>query len=325
METTATINRSQDTEILKKADSPSGKAQILFLGDMMFDRYIREVIDKKGVSYIFSNLDAELKENDLNVANLEGPVAERQSVSVGTKEDQPQHFTFVFDPEIVTALKTRKFLVNLGNNHIMNFGESGLKETKDGLEANKVHYFGEPDEKNYHIAEVNGIKIGFVGYNRFISPDAQKTADQISTLKKEVSLVVVYTHWGQEYKKTPNDNQISLGHAFVDAGADVIIGSHPHVIQPIEQYKGKYIFYSLGNFVFDQFFSENTMRGLGVRLAFNGETRQIVFSLVPNKINKSGELLPMDEKERSDLLNDLADSAIADPGIKEKIKSGLID
>lgn len=207
----------------------------------------------------------------------------------------------------------------------MNFGADGFQETKENLEREKVPYFGEPDENNSYIADLGGLQVGFAGYNRFVSADSKQTCANIVELKKKTDLVVVYTHWGQEYKKSPNESQIELAHAFIDAGANIVVGSHPHVIQPVEQYNGKYIFYSLGNFIFDQYFSKATMQGLGVILNYNSNSKQLSFALLPHSIDKSGKLHTVEGKEKDELLHQLAESSSVGLQVKEDIKRGVIN
>ena len=112
-------------------------------------------------------------------------------------------------------------------------------------------------------------------------------------MRPNCDFIIVFAHWGIEYKDKETKEQVVLGHELIDAGADLIIGSHPHVIQPIEIYKNKAIFYSLGNFIFDQGFSKATKEGLGVRVVL--EKNQITFKLIGLEINKNKLSFP--EKE----------------------------
>jgi poly-gamma-glutamate synthesis protein (capsule biosynthesis protein) len=274
--------------------SEKSKTSILFVGDLMFDRYIAQVAAKKGDSFIFSGISSFLKENDLVVANLEGPITDKKSISIGTVVGDKGHFSFTFNKSLAgTLVENNIRLVNIGNNHILNFKEEGLNQTKKYLEENKVNYFGDPEnkEKNYIIEEINGIKIGFVSFNQF-GGSAEETKKDIETIKGTTDIIIVYAHWGKEYSKIPSENIKIMAHNFIDSGADLVIGSHPHVIQNTEEYKRKRIYYSLGNFIFDQYFSAETMKGLAVEVIIDSENKNMEFHEFPLLLQKNGQTLP---------------------------------
>jgi len=270
----------------KTALSQEAKRQIkiLFVGDTMFDRYIREAVGKKGgpasnaslsdtgkdYNYPLSQLKEYLSQFDLVVANLEGPITPNSSKSTETKMDEKSNLIFTFDPQVASVLAGNNIkLVSLGNNHVSNFGPEGIEETKKYLQDAGVDYFGDTGtgDNQFRVENIGGIKIGFLNYNYSVAGSAEKTVSEISAAKKQVNIVVVFPHWGTEYKVgDPGKNVRALAYRFIDAGADAIIGTHPHVIENTEEYQGKKIFYSLGNFVFDQYFQKETMEGLGVVL-----------------------------------------------------------
>ncbi|MFH0969794.1 MAG: CapA family protein [Patescibacteria group bacterium] len=269
---------------------------ILFVGDLMFDRSIREFTNRKGNDFIFEKISDFLKGNDLVVANLEGPITDNKSVSVGTTPGQKGHFIFTFDKSLADTLaKNNIKLVSLGNNHVLNFGVDGLDQTKKYLTENGIDYFGDPKNKenNSIVKEINGIKIGLVNYNQFGGISVEEVNKNIEMLRNTVDIVVIYAHWGKEYEKNPSDKIKNLAHNFVDAGADLIIGSHPHVVQNMEEYKGKRIYYSLGNFIFDQYFSAETMNGLAVRIKIDAENRSMEFQEIPLIMERNGQTKPV--------------------------------
>lgn len=265
----------ETTDKIKPEKQDGDQARILFVGDIMFDRYIRQVAQKKGYDFILENVKNLLSKSDLVIGNLEGPVTESRSVSLGTQLGEKNNYIFTFDPVVTETLKNHNIrLVNLGNNHILNFGKSGFEETKKYLRESKVEYFGSVrEEKKSKIKEIRGIKIGFLNFNEFSGENAENFAKEIKILKDKADFIIIYTHWGKEYVDSPNEETKNLAHSFIDAGADLIIGSHPHVIQGSEKYKSKKIYYSLGNFVFDQYFEKGTDKGLIVEaiLKKNGE------------------------------------------------------
>lgn len=260
-----------------------GYVQLLFVGDLMFDRGIRYYAAKNGGNdFIFDKISPELLKNDLVVANLEGPITNNKSVSAGTAPGSTDNYFFTFDPSVAkTLFKQNIRLVDLGNNHILNFGQTGLAQTKNYLDQAHVGYFGAPDYPKSTSEEINGVKITFIGYNEFADLDPEintlSTGEEIQKAKKFSDIIIVFSHWGVEYSQNPTDEMKNLAHQFIDAGADLVVGAHPHVIEPIEIYNGKRIYYSLGNFIFDQYFNEDVRNGLGVEVKINKKTNQLDF------------------------------------------------
>lgn len=247
---------------------------VLFGGDMMFDRSIRQHIEKQGINYIFSELNTIFSEADIVVANLEGPITDNDSVSVNSEPGSTRNFIFTFSPEITSLLKQNNMIVNIGNNHIANFGDDGITQTKKYLTQENIPYFGDTGLEDssqerilFHTA--NNKNLVFINYNQFTSEGLIHALEDISFSKTENNIVIVYTHWGNEYNPIANTVTQNQAHQFIDAGADVIIGSHPHVIQQKEIYKDKVIYYSLGNLVFDQYFSQETKEGLLVKMSIS--------------------------------------------------------
>jgi poly-gamma-glutamate synthesis protein (capsule biosynthesis protein) len=216
--------------------------------------------------------------------------------------------------------------MNLGNNHIGNFGAKGIVATKDNLEKNNISFFGQPDdaENNFLISEENGVKFALVGYNEFKKESDEDAIRQIAQVKKVADIVIVYAHWGKEYEDLPDAKQITLAHRFIDAGADVIIGSHPHVIQSIENYKNKYIFYSLGNFIFDQFFSPETQKGLNVQMHYDKKEKKFAYSLIPFQMKINFQWKIFSGEELNQELNRIADMSMVTETEKAKIRTGVL-
>lgn len=276
----------------------AAQTKILFVGDIMFDRGIRYYADKNGGNeFIFKQISSTLLGNDLVVANLEGPITDNNSISINSKEGESGSYFFTFDKSLAKTLYNQNIrLVNLGNNHILNFGSSGLESTKNYLSQNNVSYFGGPEEVKSTIKNINGIKIAFVSYNEFygdIETEKGLVIDEITKNKEKADLVIVFCHWGDEYTLAPRSSISDLARNFIDSGADLIIGSHPHVIQPMETYKGKRIYYSLGNFVFDQYFSEDVRKGLGVKLIINPETKTVDYQELRFYLDSNGQTVLM--------------------------------
>jgi len=254
-----------------------GNANILFVGDMMFDRYIRKVGEERGEDFIFSCKDSNgtslgdfLKSFDLVVGNLEGPITNNLSISLGSVIESPENYVFTFPSSTAGLLaKNNIKLVNLGNNHINNFGEAGISSTKIFLSEASVNYFGLPSnrESSVDTEEIRGNNISFVSYNEFGNISAEEIIQKIKDQKQNNRVVIVYAHWGEEYVPPP-ERVKTLARSFALAGADLIVGSHPHIIQESETLRSTnsgqvtYIYYSLGNFIFDQYWSEEVRTGL---------------------------------------------------------------
>jgi hypothetical protein len=266
--------------------SASNGVKILFVGDMMFDRHIREAVGKYGggdYNYILEPLKEKLSEYDLVVGNLEGPITENESVSVNTKIGEGKNFVFTFDPVVAKVLFDNNIkLVNLGNNHILNQGTKGIEQTKKYLDEAGVQYF-EPER----AGSFQGIS--FVSYNYAVSDSIEAAIENIKSAKEQSDIVIACPHWGTEYKVgDPGQATRDLAHRFIDAGSDLVIGTHPHVVQNSEEYKGKKIYYSLGNFIFDQYFQKETMEGLGVEVTINPD-HTMEFSELKFEMTKRGQ------------------------------------
>lgn len=271
---------SNDVISARNEHAAVSKAEILFAGDMMFDRSIRDVAAEKGDDYLFSCILDTLKSADVVVANLEGPITASVSRSVGSGPGDAHNTTFTFPTTTATLLSRHNIrIVNVGNNHIYNFGREGLASTREYLKAAGVSYFGDPDvveEERVLRTEIHGVPFSFVNWSDW-TPVGKLAAsngagelpivEQIRSEKSVGNVVVVYTHWGEEYI-APIPRVKQLAHSLIDVGADMVVGSHPHVVQEHELYNGKHIYYSLGNFVFDQYFSDDVQNGLMLRVTF---------------------------------------------------------
>jgi poly-gamma-glutamate synthesis protein (capsule biosynthesis protein) len=267
-----TFFQKAEGDLVELAFGPKD-ARILAFGDMFFDRSIRTYADNEGFDYLFSCMDNTLKKYDLVFGNLESPITSNPSVSQGSQVGEMNNFIFTSPIESAKALYWHNIhLVNLGNNHINNFGWSGLHTTEDYLKKAGVGYFGglDGDEQIFHTL-ISNVPIAFISYNEFGGKSADAVAASIHEEKANGNTVIVYTHWGDEYLPPPERIK-TKAHLFIDAGADIVIGSHPHVVNEHEVYKGKYIYYSLGNFIFDQYFSDAVDHGLALDLSISKDS-----------------------------------------------------
>ena len=251
---------------------PPAVIHIMFAGDMMFDRTVRTAARAWGDDYLFSCLDPILGSADLVVANLEGPITDFPSISEGSLPGDDKNFTFTFPTSTATLLfRHGVHIVNLGNNHILNFGWDGVRSTAAYLKASGVTYFGDPISQTVATTSINGVRLAFIAYNEFAPRgfgSEATTSAQIHAARMHGFLPIVYTHWGDEYVPATTDEK-RLAHQFIEAGAEMVIGSHPHVVQEHELYNGKYIYYSLGNLIFDQYWDDSVRHGLMLDVRFD--------------------------------------------------------
>lgn len=256
---------------------------LLFTGDMMFDRGVRSTINTKGFDTVFGDAKKIFADADLVVANLEGPITSLPSKIILPDGSMTEELNFTFPVNTATALKEHGVdIVNLANNHTGNQGANGLTQTKTYLEKAGVGFFGHPGNIPSNLSTTTcsqGFCITLIGWHEFAHTPATDISAEIERVRKSSDIVVVLPHWGVEYEEQPTSESRRMARMWIDAGADMIIGTHPHVIQSIEEYKGKAIFYSLGNFIFDQYFSFETTHGLAVAITATDTTYS--YKLIP--------------------------------------------
>lgn len=307
----------QPKDLDNKIDKP---INILSFGDMMLDRYVRRFIDNKGVNALFANITPLLKDKDMVVANLEGSIT-----NFTPKPLDPDNVSFTFDPQIVPELKKLGFThFSLANNHSLDFGAEGVRQTKELLDKENLKYFG--DYKNQaslsYIESIGNFKVALIGYHELFDPDTTSVINEIKNIRDKTDFIIVYPHWGIEYQTQFSKGQQIKAYQFIDAGADTVIGAHPHVIQPIEIYQNKPIFYSLGNFIFDQTFSKNTQQGLAVNIKL--ENKNINYEIITLE---SKNLIPyiLDNSVREPILSNIANHSTVSEEVKSQIKSGYFN
>ncbi len=290
----ATPSKKSDETALESLNHKEvAPVTILFGGDMMFDRYLRTLARKRPPDFFFEALLPTFEAADSVVANLEGPITDNPSISETSVIGSRENYVFTFDPSIASLLKrTHIGVVNIGNNHILNFKEDGVTQTKKYLVEAGVEFFGSPlaSDERILVKAMKGVKIALVNYNEFVWQGKAKALEDIAKAQAEADVVVLYAHWGKEYVSTLPVIK-NLAHQFVDAGADVIIGSHPHVVQEKEVYAGKTIYYSLGNLFFDQYQETATTHGLLVRMTVSPESRELSFEDIPVTLKSTGQTM----------------------------------
>ncbi len=259
--------------------------RIGLMGDLGLGRMITRIARQKNdFSYSFSGVSDWLLANDLNIANLESPIIDNcPSLS-------PTTFTFCGDLRFLPQLYRHRLFLTLANNHILNFGPSGLTQTKNYLSEHSIPfvYSHQPDSV-FTRQLINGISFGFLGFDLTGGHKFNQTdiLNQVSQFDSQVDWLIVSLHWGAEYLPQAEKWRVTLARQLVDRGADIIHGHHPHVWQPPEIYRDKLIYYSLGNFIFDQNWSSATSHSNIVRL-----------TLTEDKIQKT-EIFPIEIQNNS--------------------------
>lgn len=279
---------------------------IFAVGDIMLERGVEFMLKKYGNSdwrWPFFQISDELKKADILFGNLEGPISENGE-KVGSI------YSFRFKPQSVEGLVFAGFdVLSLANNHILDYQRQAMEDTMEILNRNNVDYvgagFNSEEVSSVKIKEVypirngssngvNGTKIGFLAFtdlgSRYWQAGSSSPGvawinwqgledlnEEIKKAKEKVDLLFVSLHSGNEYSQEPTEFQRVFSQRCIDAGADMIIGHHPHVVQKIEKYNNGWIAYSLGNFVFDQNFSEETMEGLLLEIKiYNKEIKEVI-------------------------------------------------
>jgi len=294
---------------------------VLLAGDMMLDRGMEELIKQNSIYYPFLNIVQLLRGVDVVFANLEGPVVQTpQAYSTSS-------LIFSSHPNILEGMRWSKInLLSIANNHIYDMGKEGLEETKSWLQEYRINFVGSPfsgstDKNNNPAYSEQSIFLSFnrvlpyIDYQREIIKEVQKVRQS-----NPGKFIIVSMHWGNEYELTSSPVQRELAQRIITAGADIIVGHHPHVVQEIELIQDKPIFYSLGNFIFDQQVMPETKEGLAVGLTISSD--KLTFRLFPIK-NQSGQPILMSQNEAKLFLKNLAEKS--DKRLWENIKKGIIE
>ncbi len=249
---------------------PSGPATITIsaVGDMIFDRRVKELVRSKGGLAPLAGVAKLLARADVTVGNLESPLS-----NGGTKAAE-KDVTFRGDPRGVQGLAASGFdFLSLGNNHVLDYGSEALVDTIELLDENDIGHAGAGADRDEAwtpaVLDIDGTTIAFLSFSHILPPGFVATSSKaglaqgrnnmdsveeaIASAKADYDYVLVSFHWGVEYVDDANGDQVKDAHRAIDAGADMVLSHHPHVIQGIEFYKNGLIAYSLGDFVFDHY------------------------------------------------------------------------
>ena len=243
------------------------KFQISLVGDLLMDGSIKWQIDRYGTDYPWEMVKEYFQNDDLTIGNLETSITTR-----GTEWPEKQ-YNFRSDPRNLKSMEDAGIdILALANNHILDYGYDGLLDTIKHIDNTGIKRVGagknKEDALKAAIVEKDGLKIGVFSASRVVpyvewyatkqrpgligayDGHIEELLNEVQEIKKKVDIVILSIHWGIEGNSEPKDQDVVLAKKLIDGGVDIIMGHHPHVLQGIEIYKGKPIFYSLGNFVF---------------------------------------------------------------------------
>jgi poly-gamma-glutamate capsule biosynthesis protein CapA/YwtB (metallophosphatase superfamily) len=293
------------------AQPDSTRLRLGFTGDIFLGNWATAFIDTHGVDYPFVETTALFNEMDLVVGNLENPV------TASTEKYVEKTYLLKAEPGITQGLFNANIrAVTLANNHILDYGITGLRDTMNELDATGIQHFGAGMNKDEALQEasfeINGQTVALLGFSatfpeEFWASDTsagtafpydQDVRRRVSECAATYDIVICNFHWGAEKRDTPKDYQADLAHLCIDNGADFVVGHHPHVVQGIEIYKDVPIFYSLGNFAFASY-SETARVGLIADITFEDgkvvEARAIPVNVYNAEVNF--QPIPLGESE----------------------------
>lgn len=283
---------------------PARLRTVIATGDVIPARHTDVVIRAHGDDFLYPVAATKdiTSAADITVINLEAPLIEGCPYN-------DSGFTFCGRPGFTAALQAAGVdVATLENNHVGNYGAAGIDETERHLEAAGIHW---ADRTTPAILDVRGLKFGFLAFDDVIGAaiDRAQMAAAIKALRPQVDVLAVAVHWGAEYVALPqaapgvaDDDPVELAHLAVDSGADLVIGNHPHWVQAVEIYKGKYIAYAHGNFIFDQMWSYETRVGVIGRYTFYDKTL-VGVDYVPVLIQDWAQPVPMQGAEAQAVLD----------------------
>ena len=290
---------------------PAKLRTIVATGDVIPARRVDQQIRLRGndFAYPLSGTADILRQADLTVVNLEAPLI----------EDCPPHeegFVFCGQPGFAAALAGAGVdIATLENNHIGNYGPEGIDATKGLLTSEGIAW---ADAFTPAVLEVRGLHFAFVAFNGVGgSFDRELIGRQIAAAREQADVVIAAFHWGAEYVTIPqaapgiaNDNPVEIAHLAVDAGADLVVGNHPHWVQGLEVYKDKLIAYAHGNFIVDQMWSRETTIGVIGRYTFY-DTKLVDAEFLPVIIEDSARPRPLEGAEAQAVLEGMRQASLS--------------
>ncbi len=293
---------------------------LIFTGDVLLARNVEQLMKRHGPAYPFLYLQDVFARSNAVVANFESAIPNRHIPTPA--------YTFAFSTNAAYVPLLRQIgitHVSLANNHATDYGEVGYNESIATLQASNITPFGHPRvlaTTSITYIEQDGYRIGILGiHTLFVAPQKSQLEALLKEMSNQSDLQIAYIHWGTEYEDSHNLAQRALADTLIDMGIDTIIGHHPHVTQDIQIIKNVPVFFSLGNLIFDQYFSIAVQQGylLGLSITEN----KLNYSLIPvTSIGSFSQPRLMDQSEKNVFLTNLASRS--DQTHSENIKQGKV-
>lgn len=296
------LSTSYITAIYTEPSKAMGDAEFIFVGDVMLSRYIGELMEKQNdYNFPFEKIKPFFDKADLIFGNLESPISNSGKL-VGSL------YPLRADPRVVSGLKYAGFnVMSVANNHAFDYGPEAFSDTLSNLKNAGIAYTGGGENfkqaSQGAILNIKGIKVIVLAYTDLLPKkwsatdnqsgfnylDKEQMTKDISLAKKKSDLVIVSFHWGREYETKANDRQKDFAKAAVNAGASLVVGHHPHIVQELSKINKVFVAYSLGNFVFDQNFSKETKTGLMLKVIIKDKK---IESVEPYVVNFNNDFQP---------------------------------
>lgn len=281
------LEESEGVAELVTTPEPDQEVTMVAVGDIMLARKVERLMQQHGSDYPWLKVKERLLQPDLTFGNLECAISDRGTPLPG------KGIWLRASPKVLPQLENSGFdILSIANNHSLDYDAEAFLDTLNLLEQTGIATVGGGNDikgaRSPRVMTVKGVRIGFLAYTEMadifwsndyprklkatetepgVAPyDYEAIIEDVVTLRDQVDLLVLSVHWGTEYSHSPSSFQREQAHGLIDAGADVIVGHHPHVVQGVEVYNGGLIAYSLGNFVFDQNQSDETREGLVMEL-----------------------------------------------------------
>lgn len=311
---------------LGRYQDPAGSILFLACGDTGPVRKLEQIVRQEGAQHVLCNVKKVMQDADVIFANLETTFSLR-----GTPLDKVP--VFRLSPGSFSLIKDSGInMVSIANNHMSDYGPEAFRDTLDLLNMNRIAHVGggltREQAMEPHIKEVRGIRLGFLGFRERESlfsdnPEVctaeidDRVFQSIALLRPLVDWVILSLHFGWEYQSYPSPKDIKQCRRFIDSGADIILGHHPHYPQGLEKYKGGIIAYSLGNFIWDQNFVGHTSASFLLQLELS-KTRIISARAIPCRLNAHYRLELPSDPEPIDKLNEWSQVLLDDGRLREQ-------
>jgi poly-gamma-glutamate capsule biosynthesis protein CapA/YwtB (metallophosphatase superfamily) len=307
----------QPVEEAAEHPKPADEIRLAFVGDILLAASVEALMNKNGTAYPYEKALPFLQEPDLTAGNLENPITTR-----GIPAEDKQ-YVFKGSPGLLTSLKEAGIdVVSLANNHTMDQGVEGLLDTIAHLDEAGIANMGGGKDADAAfrpvVLDAQGISVAYFGLSRVVPDvswkagvnkpgvaetyDSTRAKEEIAAAREKHDLVVVFAHWGEEKSDHPRAYEKQLARDYIDAGADLVVGAHPHVLQGFEQYKGKWIAYSLGNFIFNMTATDKT-KDTGVLDAVCSREGECKLQLHPMRVKQASQPTPIEGEEAKRLLD----------------------